>query len=101
MTGPGHRCFGHVRWGVPTVVASFHCTLYPVTAEPPLLSGASQETSSFPVSFTDTLRLPGDPGTVAATAVVVALVRVSSFPPSSVKVTFTLMVLPESESNST
>ena len=45
-------------------------------AEPPLLSGASHDRSSFPVSFTDTVRLPGMPGTAAATAAVAALVRV-------------------------
>ena len=65
-------------------------------AEPPLPVGTVQERSSLPVSFTDTLRPPGTPGTPAATAVVAALVNDSSIPPSSVKVTLTLMVLPES-----
>ena len=35
-------------------IAFFHCTLYPVTAEPPSLSGASQETSRAWLTESDT-----------------------------------------------
>ena len=69
-------------------------------AEPPSLSGASQDRSSFPVSFTDAAKPSGVPGTVAATEAVEVLVSDSSWPASSVKVTLTLMVLPTSSATS-
>ena len=77
--------------------ASFHCTLYPVTVEPPLDDGACQDaSSSWTWSPVVTVRLWGAVGTVASTAAVAMLVSVSALPRSSVKETLTLMVLPTS-----
>ena len=75
-------------------IAVFHCTLYPVTAEPPSLAGASQDTSSAWLSWGVTRTCSGTPGTVAATTAVASLVSVSPFPLSSAKEALTLMVLP-------
>ena len=79
---------------------SFYCTLYPVTAEPPSLAGASQDTSSVPVSSGETFRLCGASGIAVspATAAVASLVSVSRLFLSSLNDTFTLMVLPASSS---
>ena len=45
--------------------ASFHCTLYPVIAEPPSLAGALQEATSSPLWPSWTWMLRGTPGTSA------------------------------------
>ena len=75
-----------------------HCTRYPVTGEPPSEPGASQRTSREPVSRGDTRTRRGAPGAVADTASVGSLSNDSSLPASSVKLTLTVMVLPESSS---
>ena len=77
---------------------SFHCTQYSVMAEPPSVEGASQDTSSAPVSRRETFRCSGAPGTFANTAVAAALVSVSGLFLSSKNDTFTLMVRPASSS---
>ena len=50
--------------------ASFHCTLYPVTAEPPSEAGASQDTDRDPLASRATSGRPGAPGAWAACAAV-------------------------------
>ena len=76
---------------------SFHCTLYPVISAPPFDDGACQEASSSWISSpVATVRLRGCVGTVAATAVVATLVRVSALFRSSVKETLTLIAVPAS-----
>ena len=77
---------------------SFHCTLYQAIAEPPLLTGVSQDAASFPLPPGETARSVGASGGFADTVSVAALVRVSRLPRSSVKDTRTLTALPASES---
>ena len=72
-------------------------------AEPPVLAGAVQERLIAVVPLAVAARPVGAPGTLVAaaeTAAVATLVSVSALLASSVKLTFTLIVVPRSAATS-